>query len=203
VENKEIARVLAETADLMEIAGEDSFPIRAYRRASTAIEGYPERMEDILRDPNRHITDIPDIGKKIATVVAEILERRTCERRELLLQKFPVGTLDFLKIQGLGPKGIALIFEHFRVATIDELREAVPGSEAARAAAHGREARRESPAVNRAIPAADRPPSAESCGRHRGRAGGDASNHTGCRAGDSGRQPAPRPRDGGRSSTCW
>src|SRR6185369_1434660 len=40
VENKEIARVLAETADLMEIAGEDSFPIRAYRRASTAIEGY-------------------------------------------------------------------------------------------------------------------------------------------------------------------
>ena len=123
MENKEIARVLAETADLMEIAGEDSFPIRAYRRASTAIEGYPERMEDILRDPSRHITDIPDIGKKIATVVAEILERRTCERRELLLQKFPVGTLDFLKIQGLGPKGIALIFEHFRVATIDELEK--------------------------------------------------------------------------------
>lgn len=123
MENKEIARVLAETADLMEIAGEDSFAIRAYRRASTAIEGHPERMEDILRNPSRHITDIPDIGKKIAAVVAEVIERKTCERRDHLLEKFPVGTLDFLKIQGLGPKSIAMIFEHYHVSTIDELEK--------------------------------------------------------------------------------
>jgi DNA polymerase (family 10) len=39
----------------------------------------------------------------------------------LLLGKFPPTALEFLKIQGLGPKGIALIFEHFRISTIDEL----------------------------------------------------------------------------------
>ncbi len=121
MENKEIARLLWETADLMEIAGEDSFRIRSYRNGATAIEGFPERVADILADPARKITDIPGIGKGLAVVLGEIVERQSCERRDLLLQKFPPGALEFLKIQGLGPKGIALIFEHYQIGTIDEL----------------------------------------------------------------------------------
>jgi len=121
MENREIARVLGETADLMEIAGEDSFRIRSYRNGATAIDGYPERVIDILRDPNRKITEIPGIGKGLATVIQEILDRGSCDRRDELLKKFPVASLEFLKIQGLGPKSIALIFEHFRVTTMDEL----------------------------------------------------------------------------------
>ena len=66
MENKEIARLLWETADLMEIAGEDSFRIRSYRNGATAVEGYPERIVDILRDPARKVTDIPGIGKGLA-----------------------------------------------------------------------------------------------------------------------------------------
>src|SRR5579871_1872252 len=107
----------------MEIAGEDSFRIRSYRNGATAIEGYPERVHDILRDRERKVTDIPGIGKGLAAVLGEIVERGSCERRDALLQKFPPGALEFLKIQGLGPKGIALIFEHYRVATIDELEQ--------------------------------------------------------------------------------
>src|SRR5215472_18380000 len=105
----------------MEIAGEDSFRIRSYRNGATAVEGYPERIEDILRNPERKVTDIPGIGKGLAQVLGEIAASGTCERRETLLQKFPRGALEFLKIQGLGPKGIALIFEHYHVGTIDEL----------------------------------------------------------------------------------
>jgi DNA polymerase (family 10) len=121
LENKEIARLLWETADLMEIADEDSFRIRSYRNGASAVESYPERVEDVLRDPSRKVTDIPGIGKGLAHVLQEILERRSCERRDALLEKFPPGCLEFLKIQGLGPKGIALIFEHYRIGTIDEL----------------------------------------------------------------------------------
>ena len=69
MENKEIARLLWETADLMEIAGEDSFRIRSYRNGATAIEGYPERIADILKDPERKVTDIPGIGKGLAAVL--------------------------------------------------------------------------------------------------------------------------------------
>jgi DNA polymerase (family 10) len=121
VENREIARLLWETADLMEIAGEDSFRIRSYRNGATAVEGYPERIEDILGDPERKVTDIPGIGKGLSQVLSEIVERGSCDRRDRLLEKFPPTALEFLKIQGLGPKGIALIFEHYRVSTIDEL----------------------------------------------------------------------------------
>jgi DNA polymerase (family 10) len=123
MENREIARVLWETADLMEIAAEDSFRIRSYRNGATAIEGYPERAIDILRDPNRKITEIPGIGKGLAAVIEEIVNRGSCERRDQLLEKFPAGALEFLKIQGLGPKSIALIFEHYRIGTIDQLEQ--------------------------------------------------------------------------------
>src|SRR6185312_6908140 len=123
MENKEIARVLWETADLMEIAGEDSFRIRSYRNGATAIEGYPERVTDILRNPERKVTEIAGIGKGLAAVLQEVIDRGSCERRDVLLQKFPPAALEFLKIQGLGPKGIALIFEHYRVATMDELEQ--------------------------------------------------------------------------------
>jgi DNA polymerase (family 10) len=121
LENREISRILWETADLMEIAAEDSFRIRSYRNGATAVEGHPERIADILRDPARKVTEIPGIGKGLSHVLAEIVERQSCERRDALLEKFPPGALEFLKIQGLGPKSIALIFEHFQAKTIDDL----------------------------------------------------------------------------------
>ena len=121
MENSEFARMLAETADLMEIAAEDGFRIRSYRNAAAAILGYPERVEDILRNPERKITDVPGIGKGIAAVLHEIAERGSFERRDQMLEKYPPTALEMLKIQGLGPKSIALIFEHFRVSTIDGL----------------------------------------------------------------------------------
>jgi DNA polymerase (family 10) len=123
LENKEIARILWETADLMEINGDDGFRIRSYRNGATAIEGFPERVVDILRNPDRKITEIQGIGKGLSLVVAEIVERRSNERRDELLQKFPPCALEFLKIQGLGPKGIALIFQHYAPASIDELEK--------------------------------------------------------------------------------
>jgi DNA polymerase (family 10) len=123
LENKEIARILWETADLMEINGDDGFRIRSYRNGATAIEGFPERVVDILRNPDRKITEIQGIGKGLSMVVAEIVERRSNERRDELLQKFPPCALEFLKIQGLGPKGIALIFQHYAPASIDELEK--------------------------------------------------------------------------------
>ncbi len=121
MENREFARVLAETADLMEIAGEDSFRIRSYRNAASAIEGYPERVDDILGNPDRKVTEIPGVGKGLASVIAELAKRGSFEKRDTLLAQFPPTLLELFKIQGLGPKGIALVYQHHKVATIDEL----------------------------------------------------------------------------------
>jgi len=121
MENREFARVLAETADLMEIAGEDGFRIRSYRNAASAIEGYPERVDDILANPDRKVTEIPGVGKGLASVLEELSKRGSFEKRDTLLAQFPPTLLDLFKIQGLGPKGIALVYQHYKVATIDEL----------------------------------------------------------------------------------
>ena len=123
MENRDFARILYETGDLMEIGGEDGFRIRSYRNGASAIEGYPERIADILADPERKVTDIPGIGKGLAGVLKEIGERGTFEKRDELLAKFPPAALEFLKIQGLGPKSIALLFEHFRIQTMDDLEK--------------------------------------------------------------------------------
>jgi DNA polymerase (family 10) len=121
MENAQFARMLSETADLMEIAGEDSFRIRSYRNGASAIDGWPERIESILRDPARQITEVPGIGKGLAAVLHEILERGSFDRRDQLLEKYPPTVLEMLKIQGLGPKSIALIIEHYRATTVDAL----------------------------------------------------------------------------------
>ena len=121
--NKEIARLLGETADLMEIAGEDSFRIRSYRNGATAVEGHTESVAALAVDPDRKLTSIPGIGKGLAFVVQEIVARSSCERRDELLLKFPPAALEFLNIQGLGPKSIALLFQHFQVQSIDALEQ--------------------------------------------------------------------------------
>ena len=121
MENREFARLLAETADLMEIAGEDGFRIRSYRNAASAIEGFPERVDDILSNAERNVTEIPGVGKGLASVLAELGRRGSFEKRDTLLAQFPPTLLDLLKIQGLGPKGIALVYQHYKVATIDDL----------------------------------------------------------------------------------
>jgi DNA polymerase (family 10) len=121
MENHEIARLLAETADLMEIAEEDGFRIRSYRNAASAIEGYPEPVAAILKDPAKKVTDIPGIGKGIAAVLQEIEERGSFERRDQLMEKYPPTALELLKIQGLGPKSIRMLWDQHRISTIDGL----------------------------------------------------------------------------------
>ncbi len=121
MDNKQIARLLSETADLMEIAAEDGFRIRSYRNAAAAIEGHPESLEDILRDRERKLTSIPGVGKGIAAVIEELALRGSFERRDEMLRKYPASVLALLKIQGLGPKSIALLYEHHGVKTVDDL----------------------------------------------------------------------------------
>jgi len=121
MENRDIARLLEETGKLLQIAGEDVHHSRSYERAAEVIKNYPERIEDILADPGRKVTDIEGIGVKLAAALAEIQRRGSFERRDVLLAKFPPTALELLKIQGLGPKTIARLWEHHRVSTIDDL----------------------------------------------------------------------------------
>ncbi len=113
--------MLSETADLMEISAEDSFRIRSYRTAAAAIEGHPEQLSAMLKDPAKKLTEIPGVGKGIAAVVAEIEERGSFERRDEMLGKYPASLLELFSIQGLGPKSIRLLYDTYKVQSVDDL----------------------------------------------------------------------------------
>lgn len=123
MENKEIARILSETADLMEIAGEDPFRIRSYRNAIRSIDNLSESLEDILNNPERKLTEIPAIGKGMAGHIEEICRTGKLTLHQELCAKYPAVALDLLKLQGLGPKSVEMLLTHFRVQSLEDVEQ--------------------------------------------------------------------------------
>ncbi len=72
-DNKSIANIFYETADLMEVRGDDPFRIRSYRRAAEAIEGLDQQLAQIYQD-DKALLAIPGIGKGMAANIRDIFQ---------------------------------------------------------------------------------------------------------------------------------
>jgi len=118
VDNKSIATILYETADLLEIDGQDSFRIRSYRNAAQAIENHSEQIKNIIDEPKK-VLAIPGIGKGMLQNLKELFTDGRLQVQKELLDKYHPSMLQLLKIQGLGPKTIALIWSAYKVCDID------------------------------------------------------------------------------------
>jgi len=118
VDNKALANILYETADLLEIDAADSFRIRSYRNAAQAIENHNEQIRDLISEPKR-VLAIPGIGKGMLLNLQELLKDGTLAVQAELLKKYHPSMLQLLKIQGLGPKTIALIWSAYQVCDVD------------------------------------------------------------------------------------
>ncbi len=118
MDNKSIATVFYETADLLEIDGQDSFRIRSYRNAAQAIENHTEQIRDIIGEPKR-VLAIPGIGKGMLVNLQELFKDGQLSVQADLLKKYHPSMLQLLKIQGLGPKTIALIWSAYQVCDVD------------------------------------------------------------------------------------
>ena len=117
-DNKTVATILYETADLMEVANEDSFRIRSYRRAAEAVEGLDQQLAEIYQD-QKALLAIPGIGKGMAANIKEIFTEGKLAAHEEMLKKYRPSMLELLKISGLGPKTIALIWDAFQVCDVE------------------------------------------------------------------------------------
>jgi DNA polymerase (family 10) len=118
MENKAIANLLYETADLLEIDGQDSFRIRSYRNAAQAIENLPQRIADLISEPKK-ILEIPGVGKGMLANLQELFKESRLKVHADLIAKYHPSMLQLLKIQGLGPKTIALIWSAYQVSDVD------------------------------------------------------------------------------------
>src|SRR6202795_4211887 len=118
MDNKAIANILYETADLLEIDAQDSFRIRSYRNAAQAIENHSQQIKELIADPKQVLT-IPGIGKSMLRNLQELFQSGKLAVQTELLEKYHPSMLQLLKIQGLGPKTIALIWSAHRICDID------------------------------------------------------------------------------------
>src|SRR6266705_6497593 len=118
MDNKAIAGILHETADLLEIDGQDSFRIRSYRNAAEAIEAFPQQISELISDP-KQVLAIPGIGKGMLINLKEMLGEGKLSVHADLLTKYKPSMLQLLKVQGLGPKTIALIWSAYQVCDLE------------------------------------------------------------------------------------
>src|SRR5579863_10697880 len=114
MDNPTIARLLAETADLLEIDGGDGFRIRSYRNAAEAAQQTTVDLTAAAPEMAR-LLEIPGIGKSMAANLQAIAATGTLPLRDELLAKYGAGLLQLLKLPGMGPKTIALLWDGAKI----------------------------------------------------------------------------------------
>ena len=126
MDNITIARLLDETASLLEIDAADPFRVRSYRRAAEAVEQQTTQLATLTTpeaDP-KALLAIPGIGKGMAANIVALVTTGTMPLREELLLKYKPTMLDLLRLPGMGPKTVALVWSACQVCDIDTLEAA-------------------------------------------------------------------------------
>ena len=121
MDNRAIAHVLGEIADLLEIKGENAFKIRAYRSGAETITAW---SDGIAQMTEAQLRELPGIGKDLAKKILELAETGVIGYHQELLQEFPPTILDLLRLQGVGPKTVALLYSALNIRSLDELAAA-------------------------------------------------------------------------------
>ncbi len=121
LDNRAVARVLTEIADLLELKGENPFKVRAYRNGADVVAHAAEAALGLDEAGLRAWTGI---GKDLATRIRDIAATGTCEIRQELLKEFPETLLEVLCLQGVGPKTVALLYRELHIKSLDDLSQA-------------------------------------------------------------------------------
>ena len=122
MENREVAKILRETAQLLEIDGAIIGRYRTYEKVAEMLFTMPERIEDIAKEP-ANLRELPGIGENMAEHICEILKTGDYALRQKLLKKYPATLLEVLELQSLGAKKTAMLFKIFGAATVADVEK--------------------------------------------------------------------------------
>jgi len=125
VNNKEIAKVFQDIADLLELKEENPFKIRAYQRAARSIDHLPVEAERLVADGK--LREVPGVGEAITKKITELVTTGKLGFYEDLKAEFPEGISTLLDVPGIGPKTAMLLTKELDIKSIDELEVAIVG----------------------------------------------------------------------------
>ena len=137
MQNAEIARLLGDVADLLEISGGNPFKVRAYRNAARTVADHPDPIAELVTGAHFDLTDLPGIGGGIAKEITALVETGNLPQRQQLVATIPPGLLDLLRIPGLGPKRVKLFHEELKVNSVADLKAALEAGKIATLAGFG------------------------------------------------------------------
>lgn len=131
MQNPDIARILEEVADLLEIQGANPFRVRAYRNAARTILDLPDPLAEAVQR-GADLTEIPGIGEDLAEKIATIVRTGALPLHRQLVKQLSPGVLDLLRIPGLGPKRVKLLRSRLKVKSATDLAKALDSGKVAK-----------------------------------------------------------------------
>lgn len=124
MDNKKIAEIFQEIGDVLEIKGENSFRVNAYKNAAISILNSPFDLRDIFEKNPRDLEKIPGIGKNLREHIVELLTTGKCKELEKIQKSIPRGLLGLLRIRGVGPKKVKLFHGELGIQDVKGLKRA-------------------------------------------------------------------------------
>lgn len=119
--HRDVAKILYELANYMEIDGENPFRVSAYRRAAHVVENLKQPLTEV----QENLESIRGIGKGTAAVIREILATGEASLLQTYREKLPSGLMTLLTIPGLGPKSVKTLYQKLNISNIEQLEEAI------------------------------------------------------------------------------
>jgi DNA polymerase (family 10) len=123
IHNSDIEEILNTVANLLEIKSENPFRVRAYRNAARTIQGLSQSVAEMVH-AGQDLSELPGVGKDLAGKIAEIVETGTLALLRELQSELPPGLTDLMKVPGLGPKRVAVLYQELGITTLADLTQA-------------------------------------------------------------------------------
>jgi DNA polymerase (family 10) len=118
----DVVKVLDDVSVMLEITGANAFKVRAFYNAARALEELTEDLGAMVE--SKELLNVRGIGKSIFADIASLLARGTFDELEKLREQVPAGVLDMLRISGMGPKKVKLVYDELGIQSIDVLEHA-------------------------------------------------------------------------------
>src|SRR5258708_115934 len=125
---REVAAVLREISQLLQLKGENAFKIRAYDLAADAFETLPPDpaaaggLNELVKQGR--LSEIEGVGKAIDQKVTELVSTGKLKYLDDLRREFPHGALDLVQVPGLGPRKAIVLIRELDIASLDDLEKA-------------------------------------------------------------------------------
>lgn len=122
MDKKQVAEILDEMGTLLELKGANPFKCRAFHNAARVVEALTQDMAELVE--TGEIRSVKGIGESLAEIITDLTKKGKSREYDELKKSLPAGLLDMVRIQGLGPKRIKILYEKLKIKSIEELKKA-------------------------------------------------------------------------------